>query len=726
MRRVCGLFGPSRHIYKHSALHTSTHLEIHWLVLMKTRILSVSIAAILATAAHAADRPQSQVEEVTVFGERISSTLTATASTGSRLGITPLETPASIEIIDGELIRQRGDATIVEAITRATGLSNDASPGDGGSSMAARGFVGHNSVMQLYDGTRLFIGAGTVTFPFDTWMAERIEVLRGPASVMYGQGAIGAAINVVPRQPTLEGQEGELLVGAGTDGRLNAAVDFNAPIGSTMAYRLDASYREADNWVDRGDSDSLTLSANFLWQPAENLSVTLSADYGDRTDMQYWGTPLRDGRIDASLREINYNVRDSDVHYEDASTRLRAEWEISEGVVLTNTAYYLDTERHWRNLEAYSLDDATETVQRADYLEIYHHQEQIGDQFTASFSQDFGGRSNTIVVGFDINQIDFQHSNNSPYGGSSVVPVRGFEPGLFLNLAGTYPKYSTDTEHYAVFFEDRFELNDQWSLIGGARYDNNDYERTNLLTGARFGGDFSDTTWRVGAVFQPIETLSFYAQYATAVDPIGSLLSLNATQADLELTTGKQLEVGVKQQALSGRLEWTLALFDIVKEDLITDDPNIPGPDATQVGEQSSRGVEASVAFTINDQWRIDANVAVLDAEYEEYAENTGNTPPSIPERLANLWVSWEFIEDWRARAGVRHVAKRYLDEENTAELPDYTILDAAVDWAVIEDLTISAHVRNASDKTYALAAYSGSAIFGMPRTWELQARYQF
>src|SRR5690606_10486784 len=145
----------------------------------------------------------------------------------SRLGITPLETPASVEMIDGELIRQRGDATIVEAITRATGLANDASPGDGGSSMSARGFVGHSSVMQLYDGTRLFVGAGTVTFPFDTWMAERIEVLRGPASVMYGQGAIGGVINVVPRKPSLEGPEGDLQVGSGTDGRLNGAVDFN-------------------------------------------------------------------------------------------------------------------------------------------------------------------------------------------------------------------------------------------------------------------------------------------------------------------------------------------------------------------------------------------------------------------------------------------------------------------------------------------------------------------
>src|SRR5690349_24107534 len=212
---------------------------------MNNRLLPAAIAAILASAAQAAERP-TDVEAVTVFGQRIESTLTETAGTGSRLNLTPLQTPASIEVIDGTLIRQRGDATVVETITRATGLSNDASPGDGGSSMTARGFVGHSSVMQLYDGTRLLVGAGTVTFPFDTWMADQIEVLRGPASVKFGQGAIGGGINVVPRKPSLEGVEGEVQVGGGADGSRNAAFDFNSPIGETRAYRIDASYRDAD------------------------------------------------------------------------------------------------------------------------------------------------------------------------------------------------------------------------------------------------------------------------------------------------------------------------------------------------------------------------------------------------------------------------------------------------------------------------------------------------
>jgi iron complex outermembrane recepter protein len=692
---------------------------------MTLRTPSIAISAILATAAaQAADR----VEEVTVFGQRVPSVLVTTSSTASRLGITPLETPASIEIIEGELIRQRGDANIVEAITRATGLSNDASPGDGGTSMSTRGFVGHNSIMQTYDGARLFIGAGTVTFPFDSWTAKRIEVLRGAASVMYGQGAIGGVINVLPRKPTTAGTEGETLVGVGADGRLNAAVDFNQPINEQMAYRVDASYRQADNWVDRGDSDSLALSGSFLWQPSERLSITLAADYGDQTPMQYFGVPLRDGRIDESLRDFNYNVADADIHYEDLASRFGVRFDISDNVTLSNTAYYLDTDRRWYNLEEYYLDSATDTVERLFYLEILHHQQQQGDHFDATFRQSFGTSSNTVVVGFDWNQVDFQHVNNSPYGGSTTVPVYGFNPGRFINLAGTYPKFATDTEQYAVFFEDRFELNDQWSFSGGARYDHNEYERTSLLNGSKFGGELSDTTWRAGVVFQPVESTALYAQYATAVDAIGSIASLSQSQVELDLTTGRQIEVGLKQSLLGQRLEWTFAAFRIVKEDLLAEDRSTPDPtDVAQVGEQSSKGVEASVAYTIDERWRIDANATLLDAKYDENGADTGNVPNGVPKQLANMWASYQFLADWRARAGVRYVGKKYLDSGNTTVLPSYSIVDAALDWSATDALTVGAHVRNATDKTYALAAYGGAQIIlGMPRTWELEARYKF
>jgi iron complex outermembrane recepter protein len=700
--------------------------------------IAIALELIAATVpAQAADRrpPDPQLETVEVFGQRIEGLgLASPASTGSRLGLAPLDTPASVEVLDGEIIRQRGDLNIVEAVTRGTGITSEASPGDGGTALSTRGFVGHSSVMQLFDGTRLFVGAGTVTFPFDTWNVERVEVLRGPASVMYGQGAIGGVINVVPRRPDTNAHHAEAEVSFGEDQRRHAAMDLTGPINSELAYRFDVSRNEADNWVARGESDSLAVSGTLAWQPADELRLTLASDYSEQNPMRYFGTPLIDGRLDASLRGQNYNVADAAINYRDWWSRAKAEWQIAPGVLITNELYYLKTDRHWRNVEEYSFDTATPSIERASYIEILHHQRQTGDHFDVKFSHDIAGHDNTLAVGFDANQIRFTHVNNGPYGGSSSVGLFGFDPGI--NEAGTTPRFRTDTEQYSLFLEDRFELTSQWALTGGARYDSNKLERRNLVSNAVFDQTFSNTSWRVGVVYQPVESLSFYGQYATAVDPLGSVLTLSQSLASFDLATGRQIEIGVKQSLWDHRLEWTLAAYRIVKEDLLTQDPSTPNPDAVlQVGQQSSKGIEASIALNVTEQWRIEANVAALDARFDDFSEGDeleiisyrGNTPTSVPERTANLWLTWSPLEQWRARGGVRYVGKRYLDNANELELPSYAVVDTAVDWAPKPSLLIGATLRNVTDKVYAVTAYGASQwILGQPRTFELQARYRF
>jgi iron complex outermembrane receptor protein len=183
--------------------------------------------------------------------------------------------------------------------------------------------------------------------------------------------------------------------------------------------------------------------------------------------------------------------------------------------------------------------------------------------------------------------------------------------------------------------------------------------------------------------------------------------------------------------------EWTLAAYRIVKKDLLSQDPTSANPeDVQQVGEQSSRGLEASVALNINDRWRIDANAALLNAKFDEFGEEdddgnivsrNGRRPPSVPEQAANLWVSWAVNEQWLARAGLRYVGKRFTDNANQLELPSYTVIDAGVDWAPLPQLSLTASLRNLTDEVYAVAAYTTSEwILGQPRTAELTARYRF
>lgn len=709
---------------------------------MNKRYTLLLAAGCFSFTAQAAEKRLETLETVEVFGRRIEGLgLGQSTGTGSRLDLSPLLTPASIEVLAGDVIRQRGDLSIVESVTRATGITSEATPGDGGTALSARGFVGHSSIMYLLDGARLFVGAGTVTFPFDPWSVERIEVLHGPASVMYGQGAIGGVINIVPRRPNTQAHEAQAELAFGEDQRSHAAVDLTGPLSEDWAYRFDVSYSQADNWVDRGESDSLAIAATLQWDVSDTLRLSLSHDYGDQNPAEYFGTPLIDGRLDESLREQNYNVRDSKIHYRDAWTRLKAQWQASEQVQVSNQVYWLDADRQWRNLEEYSWNPDTEEIDRFSYLGILHHQEQIGDTADVRIEHELFGRDNQVAVGFDVNRVRFTHVNDfedPQFEATSSVPLRNFDPGVFLDISPTIPRFRTETEQYSLFFEDRMALNEQWSVIGGARYDHAQLDRFNLVNpAASFDASFSNTSWRVGVVFQPVSTLSFYGQYSTAVDPTGSLITTNALQSQFDLATGSQIEAGVKQSLWEQRLEWTLAAYRIVKKHLLTQNPDSANPEDTlQIGEQSSRGIEASLALNIDDRWRIDANVALLNAKFDEFGEEdddgnivsrNGLRPPSVPEQTANLWASWTVNDQWRARAGLRYVGRRFTDTANQLEMPSYTVLDAGVDWAPTPQLALTAALRNVTDEVYGVAAYTTSQwILGQPRTAELTARYRF
>ena len=258
----------------------------------------------------------------------------------------------------------------------------------------------------------------------------------------------------------------------------------------------------------------------------------------------------------------------------------------------------------------------------------------------AKFRGHVFGMVNEFVAGFDVNSINFTHTNNSPFGGTSSVNPYNFVPGVFNSPNATVPGFGSVTNQYALFAENRLAVTEQLSLIAGIRQDEPTITRTDYRLGCgQFRKSFSTTTWRAGAVYTPVKDLAFYGQYSTAVDPVGGIISLSSANKTFELATGKQVEIGVKQSFWGGRGEWTLAGYEIVKNNLLARDPNIPSL-VVQVGQQSSRGVEASVGFVLDHGWRIDANTALLRAKYDDFVQAVGgasvnfagNVPVNVPQ----------------------------------------------------------------------------------------------
>jgi iron complex outermembrane receptor protein len=660
--------------------------------------------------------------------------LTGTSSTGSRLNLTRLQTPASVEVISAETMAERGQQNILAAVTQnATGFTAAPAPGNGSVAFNTRGFTGNGTVMTLYDGTRLYVGSGTLTFPYDTWSAERVEVLRGPASVMYGEGAIGGAVNVVSKLPLwVPRNQAEISLDTNMERRI--AVDSGGPVSKDVAYRITAVGSLSDGWVDRDRQSNVEVHAAVQVKQTEDITWTISTDYGDRSPSRYFGTPLINGKLDTSLRFQNYNVGDSSIRYQDSQSQVKTEWQVSDGITLRNALYYLNSQRHWRDEESYIYNAKTGQIDRGggNYIQIYHDQAQIGDRFDATFRGHILGMANEFVTGFDVNNISFTHTNNSPFAGSSSVPLFNFDPGsFFATTSPTVPGFSTTTNQYAVFAENRLSITEQLSLIAGVRQDEPTVERSDWVTPTNsYEKSYHATSWRAGAVYTPIKDLAFYGQYSVAVDPVSNLITNSAVNSTFQMSSGKEVEIGVKQSFWNGRGEWTLAGYEIVKNNLLARDPNNLAV-TLQVGQQSSRGIEASVGLALDDGWRIDANTAFLRAKYDDFLQASGvnfagNVPVNVPQTVSNVWLTWAFASNWSANAGVQIIGKRYADNANTLEMPAYNVVNAGLQWKPDINTTVSLRVYNLFDTVYATSGGTNQWLLGMPRTAQLAVNVKF
>lgn len=697
--------------------------------------LAVAVCA-LSSSLYAASNP---LEVVEVHGEKLGGLgLNAANSASNRLGLTAMEIPAAVEVLSKDEIQVRGDHSAASALTRATGFASSATPGNGGTSAAVRGFNGHGSVAYTYDGTRLYVGAGTVTFPADTWTVERVEVLRGAGSVINGVGAIGATVNYQPKEPTFADIQSEVDVTAGSNALNRVAFGSGGQLSEDLAFRFDAVNHDSDGYVDSGDETRRALAGALLFRASENLEMKFSIDYAETDQSAYWGTPLVNGKIFSSARDENYNIDDGIVEYEDLWPRFKLTWNINDSATLRSDTFYLKADRQWRNVESYDFNAATGNVDRSFYLEILHEQEQWGNRSDILFDLPVAGMHSHTNVGVEFNVIEFTHRNNRPYRGSSSVSLANPVGGTWAAdvESVTSKDFVSDTFQYAVFVDHQLDITDQLSLVAGLRRDEieverRDYARSNAAGHNEEAGetdlDFSGTSWRFGAVFQPTDNLSFYAQVSEAQDSIQSILS--ATNKDLDLGEGRQYEVGLKQILWDGRLQYAIAVYDIEKENLLSRNP---GGVTEQIGQQSSRGVELDVSLAALENLTVDFNVAVTDPEFDEYVSGggddySGNTPRNVPEKTANLWVYWQANEALRFNAGARYVGERYANDSNTSELPDYTVWDAGVEWQFDPALKFSLRGKNLTDeKDYVLAPYGNQWVLGQGRSVELGLNYNF
>lgn len=656
--------------------------------------------------------------------------LDANTSTGSRLGLTNLETPASIETLDADTVKLRGDVSIREAVSRATGISDISNLGSG-TTFSARGFTGNNSVAQAEDGIRLLTAASTITYPSDTWGYDRFEVLRGPASVLFGDAAVGGIINSIRKTPSRD-YSLQALASAGTQGAYRLGVGGTAPVGEIAALRIDASAVGGQGHVDMGRYNSEKLMTNLEFLPTDKLKVNLIYDHSDENPTRYTGVPLRNGNIWNPIRDENYNIRDGVQNFIDDRLKAKVEWEIADALKLTNVAYWFNARRHWKNVEYFALDTSNNTVDRFGYTEIRHKQKQLGNQLVLNGVSDLWAHENKWSVGYEVSKVDFQYFDNFYNGNdpTSNVDLNNSNGGYFQTIDPTVKDFSSETVQQALFVEDALRITPSLTLSAGLRQDWIRVDHDSKLTANDYDSSFSPFAYRLGATYLLSNNTSVYGQWSQGSDPVSSLVTLRPSNRTFKLTSAQQAEIGIKHILENHQGEFTLAIYDITKDDILTRDPNNPAL-RVQGGQQSSTGIEFSASLQPFEHWRTDFNLAVLDAKFDKLLEaggvsRAGNTPTDVPERVANAWLYYQ-QPTWQAGIGARLVGARYADNANTSKMPGYTVYDANIAWQAHPKLTLRASLRNLGDKVYAPVSYDTQQfLIGESRRAEIRAEFNY
>lgn len=631
--------------------------------------------------------------------------LSETSNAGSHLGLSSFETPASIDLVKGESLRRTNPKDLNRALVEnAVGLSYAGSHGGGGTAISMRGFTGQNSVIRLYDGIRLLPASASVSFPFDSWTVDRVEVLHGPAAVLYGVGGLGGAINFVPKRPLWDGQRNEARITYGSNNNMGLALGSAGAINKHLAYSLDMNVTRSDGEREGNDSRSVAISAALEWKATDSLELTASLDYGDNRPDNYFGTPLVDGKIDERIRWVNYNASDAEIRYKDGIAQVQAVWTPSSNITVRNTLYGVYSNRYWRNIENATYNPASDMVDLSSYIAVRHHHQQYGNRLDATFDNQIGGVGVTTVIGVDATRIKFQNENSSPYdtppdatpGVDLFDPVRG--------VFGTHPMKvtsDTDTKRVSVFADTRLEFSDRLTVVAGVHLDHTDF--TNHKSG--ISGDFDSINGRIGAVWNPNPDIAIYGQLSYAEESLGNLLTLSATHLDQKLTSGRQAEIGVKMHLPDQRGEAILSAYHIEQRNLVSRDPE-DRDRIMQIGQLSSSGIEAAITYDMGAGVKLHADAALLRAKYDEFMDKSsdfsGNRVRNIPSRVINLRASWDINDDWQIRGGLHHVGAAYTDNANTVTRDSYTVANAGVRWQAGDLAVVDLGITNLTDRVYA------------------------
>lgn len=684
-----------------------------------------------------------QLSPIIVTGEQIEELRYSaeTASSAMKTATPLIETPQSISVLTRERLLDLGALTVQDALRYSAGIRSDAYGLDSRGDFA---IIRGSQYVPYQDGLRSLFGYYNNVRP-EVYGIQSIEILRGPSSVLYGQGSSGGMVNLTTKRPQTEAAH-ELVAEYGEYDRRQIALDSTGPLGSEkLLYRLVAMQRDAQTQVDYVGDDRWYVSPSLSWAPTDWLSWTVIGRFqndetGSSTAFLPWEGTLTagpNGRVPTNRFVSEPGFDRYDTEHRSGTSLLRAD--LGTDWALYQTLRYVDSGADYYSMfpNIYTGDPfLLDPVQRRKVIRVAATSDVEVDALTADHRLagrlQWGAVEHLLLFG-----IDTTHVRTNEIRGQYIVADLSLQDGVGFDLYdpqyGNYvlipgganqpaPLPELTNRQTGYYLQDQISIEDRWFLVLGARFDQAEVQ----LTGSEAIRD-EETSLRAGLLYKTDDGYAPYFSYSESFEPIAER---DAEGQPFDPVRGRQYEAGLKIQAPDSPTLFTAAIFDIEELGRLA-----PGEDPTvqvQLGLARIRGYEIEATTTLFDTLDLIASYTYLDAYSDEgplTEDQRYKKLPAIAAHAASAWARWRFglfgAPGFSLGAGVRYTGS-IPDEEDTIKVPGVTLYDAAAAWE-------SAHWRVAvtgsnleDESVLAVCLSRGDCFYGPRRNVVGSIAYRF
>ena len=677
---------------------------------------------------------------VTVTGARTrdKKTYQSGLTSSGKVPVLAKDIPQSLTVVNEKLIHDQGKDSLKSALENVIGITFEAGEGGRvGDNIRLRGFSAAGDIYQ--DGMR-----DIAQYNRDTFNVDRIEVLRGAASMLFGRGSTGGIVNQVSKQPQLM-TEHEVSATVGTQGYQRFQGDFNFKLDDDAALRINAMSTDAEGRGDNASASTqrrgLAIDYRLGIGTANEFQFSYyHLDYNDKPD---WGTSWMNNRPAPAPTNRYWYGLDSDFQKDQADavtlTHIHRWNDGSSLKTSVRDGYY--TRSMWATQSRFASGTTANNFGPATIVDRStnakageeHHTFLQTDYLT---STSWLGLKNNILVGAEY---AVENSSRSIYPylngnkGSTTIgnPDSTAISGNLTQQVATQFKATT----LGVYVQDTLDLTPQWKLVGGLRIDNftGDYDRSGqgLTPLSR-----SDTLMskRLGLMYQPSDEVSYYAAYGTSFNTSGDLYQYDPQSVNTPAESSRNIELGAKWELYEGDLSLRTALARTDKYNERNTDIDTATNSYLLSGKRHTDALEFEVAGRINPKWDVFAGLGFLRAVIDQAGSNVsgqaevGQNPGLSPSRQATLFTTYRINQAWRIGGGMTAVSQNKPANSVTSQnrAPGYVKADALVEYRINQSNAIKLNIDNLFDKVYYNTLYRSFAAPGLARSVHLTLTSKF